>query len=480
MEYRPTTEFNFLTNIKWSYIRITNHPLLSCRAKPRHLCVFIASDVLAALDMTKSVQIIVVSIMLVYLFEYLKKTYDLPGAGLFQYISFRAGLAMLISLIISLVIGKRIINWLRNLQIGETIRDLGLAGENLKVGTPTMGGIIIIAATLVPCLLLARLDNIYILIMLFATIWMATIGFVDDYIKVFKKDKKGLKGVFKVMGQIGLGLIVGVTMLVSDEVVVRMEPTVAAQYNYEVMDTSYAKERDSKDLKKMVHVKAPITNVPFFKNNELDYSRVLWFLGDNARDLVGLVFVIMAIFVITAVSNGANLTDGLDGLATGVSAIVIMVLGILAYLSGNAVAADFLKILFIPNSGELVIFSACLLGGCVGFLWYNTYPAQVFMGDTGSLTLGGIIAALAILLRKELLIPVLCGVFLVENLSVIAQVWYFKYTKRKYGEGRRILLMSPLHHHYQKQGLHEVTIAVRFWIVQILLAVATVITLKVR
>ena len=419
--------------------------------------------------------------MLYHLFEYLRKTYpDLPGVGLFQYISFRAGLAMLLSLMISLIIGKRIINWLRDLQIGETVRDLGLAGENLKVGTPTMGGIIIIAATLVPCFLLARLDNVYILIMLFATVWMATIGFIDDYIKVFKKDKKGLKGIFKVMGQVGLGLIVGIAMLMSDEVVVRMEPSVAAQYGYAVVGKSFAKEKDTNSYKEMVHVKAPITNVPFFKNNELDYSRVLWFMGDNARDLVGLVFVVMAIFVITAVSNGANLTDGLDGLATGVSAIVIMVLGILAYLSGNSMAADFLKILYIPYSGELVIFSACLLGGCIGFLWYNTYPARVFMGDTGSLTLGGIIAALAILIRKELLIPILCGVFLVENLSVIAQVWYFKYTKRKYGEGRRILLMSPLHHHYQKQGLHEVTIAVRFWIVQILLAVATVITLKIR
>ncbi len=419
--------------------------------------------------------------MLYHLFEYLRKTYpDLPGVGLFQYISFRAGLAMIFSLIISMVIGKRIINWLRHLQIGETIRDLGLAGENLKAGTPTMGGIIIIAATLVPCFLFARLDNVYILIMLFATIWMASIGFIDDYIKVFKKDKKGLKGIFKVMGQIGLGLIVGITMLVNDEVVVRLEPAVAAQNGYEVVGKSYAKERDSNNYREMVHVKAPITNVPFFKNNELDYSRVLWFLGDNAKSMVWLVFVVMTIFVVTAVSNGANLTDGLDGLATGVSAIVILVLGILAYLSGNAVAADFLKILYIPYSGELVIFSACLLGGCIGFLWYNAYPARVFMGDTGSLTLGGIIAALAILIRKELLIPLLCGVFFIESVSVIAQVWYFKYTKRKYGEGRRILLMSPLHHHYQKKGLHEVTIALRFWIVQILLAVATIITLKIR
>ncbi len=419
--------------------------------------------------------------MLYHLFEYLRKTYDLPGAGLFQFISFRAGLAMIVSLLISLVIGKYIINWLRSLQIGETVRTLGLQGENLKVGTPTMGGIIIIAATLIPCLLLARLDNVYILLMLFSTIWMATIGFVDDYIKVFKKDKKGLKGIFKVMGQVGLGLIVGITLLVSDEVVVRMDPEVAAQRGYEVMRTVFVKDNEAPNTyKELVHVKAAITNVPFFKNNELDYSKILWFLGDNAASLVWIVFVIMTILVITAVSNGANLTDGLDGLATGVSAIVILTLGILTYLSGNSVAADFLKILYIPNSSELVIFCACLLGGCIGFLWYNTYPAKVFMGDTGSLTLGGIIAALAIIIRKELLIPVLCGVFLVENVSVIMQVWYFKYTKKKYGEGRRIFLMAPLHHHFQKKGLHEVTIAVRFWIIQILLAVLTVITLKIR
>jgi phospho-N-acetylmuramoyl-pentapeptide-transferase len=419
--------------------------------------------------------------MLYHLFEFLRKNYDLPGAGLFQFISFRAGLAMILSLLISLVIGKYIINWLRSLQIGETVRVLGLQGENLKAGTPTMGGIIIIAATLIPCLLLARLDNVYILLMLFSTIWMATIGFVDDYIKVFKKDKKGLKGIFKVMGQVGLGLIVGITLLVSDEVVVRMDPEVATQRGYEVMRTVFVKDNEAPNTyKELVHVKAAITNVPFFKNNELDYSKILWFLGDNAVSLVWIVFVIMTILVITAVSNGANLTDGLDGLATGVSAIVILTLGILTYLSGNSVAADFLKILYIPNSSELVIFCACLLGGCIGFLWYNTYPAKVFMGDTGSLTLGGIIAALAIIIRKELLIPVLCGVFLVENVSVIMQVWYFKYTKKKYGEGRRIFLMAPLHHHFQKKGLHEVTIAVRFWIIQILLAVLTVITLKIR
>lgn len=418
--------------------------------------------------------------MLYHLFEYLKKYYDLPGAGLFQYISFRAGMAIILSLLISLVSGGRIIRWLRKLQIGETVRDLGLEGEKQKSGTPTMGGIIIILATVVPCLLLARLDNVYILLMLFSITWLFFIGFADDYIKVFKKDKKGLKGIFKVAGQIGLGLIVGLTMLMSDEMVVRMEPQVAQANGYKVVNNVFFKDKITGEYKELVHVKAPITNVPFLKNNELDYSRVLWFLGDNARSMVWLVFVIMAVFVITAVSNGANLTDGLDGLATGVSAIVILALGLLAYVSGNSVAADFLNILFIPQSGELVIFSACLLGGCIGFLWHNVYPARVFMGDTGSLMLGGIIASLAIVIRKELLIPVLCGVFLVENLSVIIQVWWFKRTKKKYGEGRRVFRMAPLHHHFQKEGVHEVTIVVRFWIVQILLAVLTLITMKIR
>ncbi len=419
--------------------------------------------------------------MLVHLFEYLKEHYDLPGAGLFKFISFRAGVAMLLSLLISMIIGKRIIDWLRKSQIGETVRDLGLAGQTSKAGTPTMGGIIIVAATLIPCLLLARLDNVYILLMLFSTVWMFAIGFLDDYIKVFKKDKAGLKGRFKIMGQVGLGLIVGITMLVNDEVVVRMDPDVAKQKGYEIMETLFVKDPSTPNTyKEMVYVKAAITNVPFFKNNELDYSRFLWFLGDNIGNLSSIFFVLMVILVITAVSNGANLTDGLDGQAAGVSAIVIAALGILAYLSGNSVAADFLKIFYIPYSSELVIFSACLLGGCIGFLWYNVFPARVFMGDTGSLTLGGIIAALAIVTRKELLIPVLCGVFLVESLSVIIQVWYFKYTKRKYGEGRRVFLMAPLHHHYQKKGYHEVTISVRFWIIQILLAVATIITLKIR
>ena len=419
--------------------------------------------------------------MLYHLFEFLRKNYpDIPGVGLFQYISFRAGVAVILSLIIGLIFGKRIVRYLQSLQISDEQRQLGLAGENLKAGTPTMGGVIIIMATLVPTLLLARLDNVYIILMLISVTWLSIIGFADDYIKVFKKDKAGLKSIFKVIGQVGLGLIVGIVMLVNQEVVVRMSPEMAAANSYEVVNTVMAKDFKTGQMHELVHVKAPITNVPFMKNNELDYSRVLWFLGDNARDLVWLVFVIMAVFVITAVSNGANLTDGLDGLCAGVSAVVITVLGIFAYISGNSLAADYLNVLYIPQTAELVIFSACLLGGCIGFLWYNVFPARVFMGDTGSLMLGGIIAAMAIVLRKELLIPVLCGVFLVENLSVIVQVWYFKRTKKKYGEGRRILLMSPLHHHFQKKGFHEATITARFWIVQIMLAVVTVITLKVR
>jgi phospho-N-acetylmuramoyl-pentapeptide-transferase len=414
--------------------------------------------------------------MLYHLFDYLYDELKVPGARLFQYISFRAGLAMILSLIVSISFGSRIIAFLRRQQIGETVRELGLAGQNLKAGTPTMGGVIIILATFIPCLLLARLDNVYILLMLFSMTWLSAIGFADDYIKVFKKDKEGLKGRFKIAGQVGLGLIVGLTMLMNDEIVVRMSPQAAQTYGYEVTKTVFAPGLEGGHTEQ-VYVKAPITNVPFFKDNELDYSR---FFGDNTRSVVWLIFVIMTILVITAVSNGANLTDGLDGLATGVSAIVIAVLGIFAYVSGNYKGADYLNILFIPQSGELVVFTACLLGGCIGFLWHNVFPARVFMGDTGSLMLGGMIATLAIVIRKELLIPVLCGIFLIENLSVIGQVWYFKYTKKKYGEGRRILKMAPLHHHYQKEGLHEVSIVVRFWIVQVLLAVVTLITLKIR
>lgn len=418
--------------------------------------------------------------MLYNLFEYLNTQFDLPGAGLWRFISFRALLAIVLSLVISLVYGNRIIKYLQKQQIGETVRDLGLEGQLSKKGTPTMGGVIIILATLVPALLLARLDNVYIVLMIVSVSWMGIIGFADDYIKVFKKDKKGLKGIFKVIGQIGLGLIIGFTMLWSDEVVVRMKPEVASYYGYEVKNKLMVKNPRTLQYDEMVYVKAPITNVPFIKDNELDYSRVLWFLGDNAKSLAWIIFITMVIIVVTAVSNGANLTDGLDGLATGVSAIVILVLGILCYLSGNTIAANYLNILYIPNAGELVVFSACLLGACIGFLWHNTFPARVFMGDTGSLMLGGIIAAMAIVIRKELLIPLLCGVFLIENLSVMIQVGYFKYTKKKYGEGRRIFLMSPLHHHFQKKGFHETTISVRFWIVQILLAVLTIITLKIR
>ncbi len=417
--------------------------------------------------------------MLYHLFEFLQEHYDLPGARLFHYITFRAGLAIVLSLVISILFGNRIIQYLRRQQVGETVRDLGLEGQKQKEGTPTMGGIIIIMATLIPCILLARLDNIYILVMILATIWMAIIGFVDDYIKIFRKNKKGLSGKFKIMGQIGLGLIVAVTMLFSDKVVVRMPLEEALRHNYQITQQVMASDHRG-EMREMAYVKTAITNVPFFKNNSLSYASLLTFLGDNAEKMVWILFIPFVIFIVTAVSNAANLTDGLDGLAAGTTATIAATLGILAYVSGNTVMADYLNIFYIPFSSELVIFSACFLGGCTGFLWFNAYPAKVFMGDTGSLTIGGIVAALAILLRKELLIPVLCGIFLVENLSVMIQVAYFKYTKRKYGEGRRVLLMSPLHHHYQKKGLHEAKIVARFWIVGVLLAVLTIITLKIR
>ncbi len=421
--------------------------------------------------------------MLYHLFQYLQENHpEIPGVGLFRFISFRAGAAVLLSLIISLWFGGRIVRWLQSLQISDEQRNLGLAGENLKAGTPTMGGVIIILATLIPCLLLANLTNIYIILMLVSVTWLSIIGFADDYIKVFKKDKKGLKSIFKVLGQIGLGLIVGITMLKTDEIMVRLPESVAIENDYKIISKSIIiYDNQLKDSVQTVHCNAPITNVPFLKSNQLDYSKFLWFLGEKtSRDLVLLVFVLFAVLIITAVSNGANLTDGLDGLCAGVSGIVIAALGVFAYVSGNSNFAEFLNIMFIPNMGELGIFAACLLGGCIGFLWYNVYPAKVFMGDTGSLMLGGIIATMAMVLRKELLIPLLCGVFLIETLSVILQVWYFKWTKKKYGEGRRIFLMSPLHHHFQKKGLHEVTITARFWIVQILLAIVTVITLKIR
>ena len=421
--------------------------------------------------------------MLYHIFEYLEKHYHVGGAGLFQYISFRAGAAIITSLLISLLFGNRIIRSLKRLQVGETVRELGLDGQKEKEGTPTMGGFIILLATWVPCLLFARLDNIYIILMLVTTLWMTAIGFADDYIKVFKQDKDGLAGKFKIFGQVVLGVVVALVMLYHSDVVIRMPIEDAIAGGYEVMDrftTEVTTIGQAKELVNMAYVKSTLTNIPFFKGNNFEYSSLLGFLGDNAKHLIWIVFVPIVIFIITAVSNAANLTDGIDGLATGVSAIIGATLGILAYVSGNTIIADYLNILYIPHSGELVIFAACFVGGCVGFLWFNSYPAKVFTGDTGSLTIGAIIATMAILLRKEFLIPILCGIFVVENLSVVLQVGYFKYTRKKYGEGRRIFKMAPLHHHFQKLGMHEARIVTRFWIVGIILAVLTMITLKVR
>jgi phospho-N-acetylmuramoyl-pentapeptide-transferase len=417
--------------------------------------------------------------MLYYLFEFLEKQYTFPGTGVFHYITFRAGLAIILSLIISMLFGRRIISSLKRLQVGEQVRELGLEGQTAKQGTPTMGGLIIMLATLVPCLLLADLGNVYVILMILATVWMGAIGFIDDYIKVFRNDKRGLHGKFKVLGQVGLGCIIGITMLAHDDIVVRVSPAEARAGNYEIIDTVVTR-LPTGDLHEMFYVKATLTNVPFLKGNRLDYKWFVNFLGDNADLAVWFLFIILSILIVTAVSNGANLTDGLDGLATGTSAIIGATLAALAYVSGHNVIADYLNILYLPYTGELVIFSGCFVGACIGFLWYNAFPAKVFMGDTGSLMIGGVIAALAILIRKELLIPLLCGIFLVENLSVILQVYYFKYTRKKYGEGRRIFRMSPLHHHYQKAGMHESQIVTRFWIVGILLAVLTIITLKVR
>ncbi len=424
--------------------------------------------------------------MLIQLIEWLRDWLgEQPGFRLFQYISFRAGLALMMSLVISIIFGGRIIAWLRKLQIGETVRDLGLSGQKEKEGTPTMGGVIIILSVVIPCLLLARLDNIYIVIMLVSTAWMAMIGFIDDYIKVFRKNKDGLSGRFKVLGQIGLGLFISLMMMDSHQVVVRMDVREAAKYG--LGDEQLVGNRipvkngtNAEVTEWRGDYKTSLTNVPFLKGGSFDYAQLLPFEKEKAVGLAWLIFVPLVIFVVTAVSNAANLTDGLDGLATGVSGIISITLLAIAYLSGNAIAAKYLGILHLPGSGELVIFAACLVGATLGFLWWNAFPAQIFMGDTGSLTLGGIIAALAILLRKELLIPILCGIFLIENLSVVLQVSYFKYTKRKYGEGRRIFKMAPLHHHYQKLGMPEVKIVTRFWIVGILLAVATILTLKIR
>ncbi|HMQ05923.1 MAG TPA: phospho-N-acetylmuramoyl-pentapeptide-transferase [Saprospiraceae bacterium] len=417
------------------------------------------------------------------MFKFLKENYDLPGAGLFQYISFRSGASIILSLIISMVFGGRIIRSLKKLQVGETIRDLGLTGQMQKAGTPTMGGFIIILSTVIPCLLFAKLDNIYIIVMLITTVWMTAIGFADDYIKVFKKDKQGLKGVFKVVGQIGLGLFIALVMLLHEDVVVRVPLEVATAKGYEIIErfqTTLPGVNVEPTVTHLAYVKTTLTNLPFIKGNLLEYDILLSLFTENPGKWAWLVFVPICIIVVTAVSNAANLTDGIDGLAAGVSAIVGATLGVLAYVSSNTIIASYLNILFIPHSEELVIYAACFLGGCIGFLWYNCYPARVFMGDTGSLTIGGVIACLALLLRKEWLIPILCGIFLVENLSVMLQVGYFKYTRRKFGEGRRIFKMSPLHHHYQKLGMHESTIATRFWIVGIILAVITIITLKVR
>lgn len=417
--------------------------------------------------------------MLYHLFHWLYTSYHFPGARLFEYITFRAGMAVILSLVISILIGKKIIERLQLAQIGEIIRDLGLEGQMQKKGTPTMGGIIIILAILVPCLLFARLDNIYIQLMVLTTVWLGALGFLDDYIKVFKKNKEGLAGRYKIIGQIGLGLIVGLVMLYHKDVVVRMDPKEAQEYGYEVVKDVKAIDHRGR-MRDMVYVKAPLTNVPFMKGNEMDYGKIVAFFGGDPKLLLWLLFVPFIIFVVTAVSNAANLTDGMDGLATGVSGIIAATLAILAYVSSNVFFADYLNILYLPNTSELVIFASCFVGACIGFLWYNAFPAKVFMGDTGSLTIGGIIAVLAILIRKELLIPVLCGIFVVENLSVMIQVSYFKYTRKKYGEGRRIFLMSPLHHHFQKKGIPEARLVTRFWIIGIILAVLTIITLKIR
>jgi phospho-N-acetylmuramoyl-pentapeptide-transferase len=410
--------------------------------------------------------------MLFSLYQYLESI-DFPGAGMFQYISFRSGMAVIFALLIGTIFGKMIIRRLQKQQIGEVVRDLGLEGQYQKKGTPTMGGLIIIASILIPVLLFGKLDNVYVLLMITTTVWLGIIGFLDDYIKVFKKNKEGLAGKFKVIGQVGLGLIVGLTLYFSDDVVVRMEsPAEAATRQVQTEQVEVAPQTE--------YIKAPITNVPFFKENRFNYESILWFLGDKAHYWGWIIFVFAVIFITTAVSNGANITDGLDGLATGTSAIIGATLGILAYVSSNTIYADYLNIMYVPHSEELVVFMSAFIGATVGFLWYNSFPAQVFMGDTGSLTIGGIIAVFAVLIRMELLIPILCGIFLVENLSVMIQVSYFKYTRKRYGVGQRIFKMSPLHHHYQLKGYSESKIVTRFWIVGIILAVLTIVTLKIR
>lgn len=438
--------------------------------------------------------------MLYHLFTWLHEQFNISGTGLFQYLTFRIAMAILLSLFIATVYGKRIINFLKNHQIGESVRDLGLAGEQQKKGTPTMGGVIILLAIIIPTLLFANLDKVYIRLMLLCTVWLGLIGFLDDYFKIKarksaqakgeaykKKDSDGLAGISKIIGQVGLGIIIGATLYFNNSVTVEREIIGSAT----VVGALKQGERLAKDTnvitrqmdgveRSFVKVKTPITTIPFVKNHEFNYSKLISWMGNGAEQFTWIIYILIVVFIVTAVSNGANITDGLDGLAAGVSAIIGAALGVFVYVSGNYKFADYLNVMYIPNLGELSIFIGAFVGACIGFLWYNAYPAQVFMGDTGSLALGGIIASLAIIVRKELLIPIFCGVFLIENLSVIIQVSYFKYTKKKYGEGRRVFLMSPLHHHYQKKGFHESKIAVRFWIITILCVVASIMTLKIR
>jgi phospho-N-acetylmuramoyl-pentapeptide-transferase len=423
--------------------------------------------------------------VLYYLFTYLREQFGLFGAGVFYFITFRAALAVILSLVISLVFGKRIINFIRRKQIGETVRDLGLQGENAKQGTPTMGGLIMIAAILIPTLLLARVLNVYVLLMTLSTIWLGLVGFLDDYIKVFRKNKEGLSGRFKILGQVGLGVIVGLTMYFNPNVVISREVTTGQNPVHNSTETLMYGVRTRPDAqgndRQYVRVQSATTTVPFVKGHELHYAKFASVFGRKAlRVVTPIIYILFVTFIIVAVSNGANITDGIDGLAAGTSAIAGICLGVFAYVSGNYIFANYLGIMHIPNLGELSIFIGAFVGACVGFLWYNAYPAQVFMGDTGSLALGGIIASLAVIVRKELLIPIICGIFLIENLSVLFQVSYFKYTKNKYGEGRRILLMSPLHHHYQKLGYHESKIVTRFWIIAIMLAILSIVTLKLQ
>ena len=414
--------------------------------------------------------------MLYYLFEYLEKQFQFPGASLFGYITFRAAVAIILSLLISTIYGKRIIAFLRKKQVGESIRDLGLEGQSQKAGTPTMGGFIIILATIIPVILVSKLENIYIILLIITTLWMGTIGFIDDYIKKFKKDKEGLKGRFKVLGQVGLGIIVGTTLYFNSDVTIREKLPFAEQQQL-------LQENPNISLSKLFEVEerqSTKTTIPFVKDNEFDYADLVTWINPEWRSYAWLLFIPIVIFIITAVSNGSNLTDGIDGLAAGTSAIIVLTLGIFAWVSGNIIFSDYLNIMYIPRVEEITIYIAAFVGALIGFLWYNAYPAQVFMGDTGSLTIGGIIAVIAVAVRKEWLIPLLCGIFLVENLSVVMQVSYFKYTRKKYGEGRRIFKMSPLHHHYQKAGYHESKIVTRFWIVGILLAILSIVTLKIR